>query len=144
MEAEVASEQGYPARSYAWYAVCLFYLACVLSYVDRQIMSYLVEERKRLEVQPQIKAHWRSVPTGESYGQKWAGADMDTRRELLANARVEVILCANETVPAPEWWDPEADYQHRERLHSRVVYVRWHADEEAVQVAPDRELAAIT
>lgn len=42
MEAEVASEQGYPVRTYAWYAVCLFYLACVLSYVDRQIMSYLV------------------------------------------------------------------------------------------------------
>jgi MFS family permease len=42
MEAEVASEQGYPPRAYAWYAVGLFYLACVLSYVDRQIMSYLV------------------------------------------------------------------------------------------------------
>ncbi|MEU6246400.1 recombinase family protein [Glycomyces sp. NPDC047010] len=109
----------------------------------RQIMAFLVEERKRLEVQPQIRAHWRSVPTGESYGHKWVGADMDTKREMLANAQVEVVLCANETVPAPEWWDPEGDCQHREKLHSRVVYVRWHAGEEAVHVEGERELASV-
>jgi MFS family permease len=32
----------YPAPAHAWYAVALFYVACVLSFVDRQIMSYLV------------------------------------------------------------------------------------------------------
>jgi site-specific DNA recombinase len=34
----------------------------------RQIMNYLVEERKRLEVQPQIKAHWRSVRPASPMG----------------------------------------------------------------------------
>jgi MFS family permease len=42
MEAVIASEKGYPPRAQAWYAVGLFYVAVVLSYVDRQIMSYLV------------------------------------------------------------------------------------------------------
>lgn len=42
MDAVVTSEPGYPARTQAWYAVGLFYVACVLSYVDRQIMAYLV------------------------------------------------------------------------------------------------------
>ena len=42
MDAGVTSEQEYPPRAHAWYAVGLFYVAVVLSYVDRQIMSYLV------------------------------------------------------------------------------------------------------
>jgi MFS family permease len=37
-----ALEGGYPAPARAWYAVALFYVAYVLSFVDRQIMSYLV------------------------------------------------------------------------------------------------------
>jgi MFS family permease len=37
-----AIEHGYPPPARAWYAVALFYVACVLSFVDRQIMSYLV------------------------------------------------------------------------------------------------------
>lgn len=94
----------------------------------RQIMTRLIDERKRLEAMPQTKAHWRNVPTGTSYGQRWAGADLEGRRELLALAGVEIVVCANTTVPAPPWWDESAPHQAREKVHSRLVYLRWAVD----------------
>lgn len=94
----------------------------------RQIMKRLIDERKRLEALPQTQAHWRNVPTGTTYGQRWDGAGQEGRRELLALAGVEIVVCANETVPAPNWWKEEGARRFQAKIHSRMVYLRWTID----------------
>jgi len=37
-----STTEKYPPASYAWYAVAVLYLAYVLSFVDRQIIAFLV------------------------------------------------------------------------------------------------------
>ncbi|MES1990887.1 MAG: MFS transporter [Pseudomonadota bacterium] len=45
--AEDADEASYPSRLYAWYVVGVFILAYTFSFIDRQILSLLVEPMKR-------------------------------------------------------------------------------------------------